>query len=82
MATFMLTCEHPAEVCEALFQEQQQLGTPDVYKGRDFLCSCPFGEHNGWVVVEGETGEAILASLPPLFRSHAKARQIETMVFT
>jgi hypothetical protein len=82
MANFMLICEHPAEDCEPISREQQDLGTPVAIKDRDFFCSCPYGVHNGWVVVEGDDSESILASLPPLFRSHAQVLQIETVRFS
>ncbi|HEY7268757.1 MAG TPA: hypothetical protein VH951_02910 [Dehalococcoidia bacterium] len=81
MATFMLTCDHKAEECDAMSEEQERLGTPDVLKGREFFCSCPYGHHGGWARVEGDSGEAILSSLPPIFRSHAKAYEVEAVAF-
>jgi hypothetical protein len=81
MATYMLICEHPAEDCERISKEQQDLGTPMVMKDRDFFCSCPYGVHNGWVVVEGDNSDSILTSLPPLLRSHAKVLEIEIVRF-
>jgi hypothetical protein len=81
MAKFMIICDHTAEDCEALDEELQRLGPPDVYRGKDFQCSCPYGHHAGWVAVEGESAESILAELPPVFGSHANVYQIETMVF-
>lgn len=81
MSQFILTCEHKAEECEELDREMQTVGIADVIKGRDFFCSCPYGYHGGWVAVEGSSGEEILASLPPVFRSHAKVYQIESVRF-
>lgn len=81
MATFMITCDHNPEDCEAMSKELELLGAPDFIKGRDFYCSCPFGHHAGWIKVEGESKESLLAGLPPIFRSHANAYQIETVVF-
>ena len=81
MTTFILTCDHRAEDCDAMSEEQERLGTPDVLKGRAFYCSCPFGHHGGWAAVEGESASAVLASLPPIFRSHANAYEVETVMF-
>jgi hypothetical protein len=81
MATYIITCDHAPEECEPMDKEWQQLGVPEVIKGKPFYCSCPHGHHGGWVTVEGESAEAILNSLTPLFRSHAKVHQIETVVF-
>jgi len=81
MARYIITCEHEAEECEAIEREMQTEGVPPVIKGKEFFCSCPYGHHGGWVAVDGESGEAILASLPPIFRAHAKVHQIESMTF-
>jgi hypothetical protein len=81
MAHFIITCEHEASECAAMEEELQHLGPAEVIRGKDFHCSCPYGHHGGWVAVEGDSAEGILASLPPIFRSHASAYQIETMVF-
>ena len=56
-------------------------GVAEVLKGREFLCSCPPGHHAGWAVVEGSDADSILATLPPIFRAHARAYQIESMQF-
>jgi hypothetical protein len=81
MAKFIITCDHAAEDCDAMTEELQSLGPAKVIQGKDFHCSCPYGHHAGWVAVEGESAESILESLPPVFKSHARAYQIETMVF-
>ena len=81
MENFIITCEHRAEECEEMDREMQDVGVAEVMKGKDFFCSCPYGHHGGWVAVEGESAEAILASLPPIFRSHATVHKIETIRF-
>ena len=81
MAQYILTCEHEASECEAIEREFQDLGTPEVMKGRDFFCSCPFGHHGGWVTLESESADAVLAALPPLLRSHAQVFEVATVVF-
>lgn len=81
MAQFIITCEHRAEECQELDQEMQTLGVAEVIKGKDFFCSCPYGYHGGWVTVEGDSSEAILQALPPVFRAHANVYQVEVAQF-
>ena len=82
MPRFVLECtEHTDQQCEEMSREMEQQGVAEVLKGREFFCSCPHGYHAGWAVVEGQDAEAILATLPPIFRAHAKAHEIETMQF-
>jgi hypothetical protein len=76
---FIVTCDHKPEECEALSRELEESGVPEAIKGKEFLCSCPYGHHGGWTVVEGESATAILGSLPPLFRSHADVYEVEGM---
>jgi hypothetical protein len=57
------------------------VGVADAIKGRDFFCSCPYGHHGGWVEVEGVSAQAIHASLPPVFQSHAKVYEVEAVRF-
>ncbi len=79
MTQFVLTCEHSGEECDALTKEYEDVGAPEIMKGRDFFCSCPHGFHGGWIVVESPSAEAALSGLPPILRSHSKAYQVETM---
>ena len=81
MTQFIITCEHAAEECEELDRELRAVGVAEVMKERDFFCSCPFGHHGGWVAVEGESAATIHASLPPVFRSHAKVYEVEAVRF-
>ncbi len=79
MPQFILTCEHAADECDAMTKEYEELGAPEIIRGKDFFCSCPHGFHGGWTVVEASNAEAVLAGLPPIFRSHANAYQVETL---
>jgi hypothetical protein len=81
MAQFIITCDHRAEECAEMEREMQEVGVAEVIKGHDFFCSCPYGHHAGWVAVEGESAEAILVSLPPVFRSHANVYEVEAVRF-
>jgi hypothetical protein len=81
MARFIITCNHTAEECADLDREMATVGIAEIIKGHDFFCSCPYGYHGGWVDVEGESAEAIHASLPPVFGSHAKVYEVEAVRF-
>jgi len=82
MPQFVLECtEHTEAQCDEMSQEMEREGVAEVLKGREFLCSCPHGHHAGWAVVEGSDADSILATLPPIFRAHARAHQIESMQF-
>lgn len=81
MAKFMLVCEHEANDCEAISEEFEELGVPAIYRGVEASCSCPFGVHGGWAVVEAQSEEDALASLGPVNKSHTKAYQVEMVQF-
>lgn len=82
MARYVLQCgEHTDAECEAMSEELEEHGVPEILKGREFFCSCPHGHHGGWAVVEAPSKEAVLSGLAPKFRKHAEAFEIETMQF-
>jgi hypothetical protein len=82
MATVVIECgEHTDGECEAMSKEIEELGVPDVLKGRDFACSCPFGRHGGWCVVEATDAAAALAGFGPVNKSHMKAYPVEMVRF-
>jgi hypothetical protein len=81
MSQYLLYCEHTADECEALGQEYETLGAPELIRGKDYWCSCPYGFHAGWVTVEAESEDAALKALPPINRSHTKAYRVESMRF-
>jgi hypothetical protein len=82
MATYVLECgEHTDAECEAMSKELEEYGTPNILKGRDFFCSCPFGHHAGWAIVEASSRDAVLSDLAPKFRAHVQVHEIETMQF-
>jgi hypothetical protein len=74
MAAYLLHNVHPAEECQALDEEYQaQEGLPLSWKGHEFFCTCPTGDHGAYVIAEGASAEDVLAQLPPKFRSFTRA---------
>ncbi len=45
MAEFMLHHTHPAEECENIFPQLQNVA--QSLKGKNFFCTCPSGDHGG-----------------------------------
>jgi hypothetical protein len=72
---------HTDEECEAMSRELESLGVPDVLKGTDFACSCPFGVHGGWGIVDAPDEEAAVAGFGPVNRAHLKAHLVEIVKF-
>jgi hypothetical protein len=82
MATIVIECgEHTDAECEAMSREIEELGVPNVLKGTDFACSCPFGKHGGWCVVEATDPQSALAEFGPVNQAHMKAYAVEMVRF-
>ena len=76
MATYMVSNEHSPEECEAM--EGGLDHVPDHLKGKDFYCTCPFGRHGFYLIVEGESSEQVAQGLPAeLFLGSTKIEQLE-----
>jgi hypothetical protein len=75
---YMLINKHTPEQCSAMDAGMAHI--PDRMKGKDFLCSCPFGEHGFWMILEGESSEEVMnEGLPPELRPGTRAIAIEVM---
>lgn len=82
MAKILLECgSHSQAECEEMSRELEELGVPEVLKGTEFACSCPFGVHGGWGVVEAPDEKAALAGFGPANRAHLKAFAVEVVKF-
>ena len=46
-------------------------------KDRDFYCTCPFGEHAFYMVLEDDSSELVIAGLPPEWGSGTRAVPLE-----
>jgi len=63
MGRYLVLNTHAPEECEAMEADMEILG-PEL-KGRDFLCTCPAGEHAFYMILEGDTAEQVLGYFPP-----------------
>jgi hypothetical protein len=46
-------------------------------EGRDFYCTCPFGEHAFYMILEGDSSESVIAGLPVEWRPGTRAVPLE-----
>ena len=74
MTRYMVINSHAPEECEGMESDVDKL--PAQLKGRDFYCTCPFGEHGFYMFLEGDSSEEVLALLPTSFRSGGTTRAV------
>lgn len=72
---YMVTHRHPPEECETQDSDIEEL--PAHLKGKDFYCSCPYGEHGFVMFIEGETAEEVIRGLPAAWRKGTRAVGVE-----
>jgi hypothetical protein len=76
MPTYLIINEHRAEDCEPMEAGMDRL--PEHLRGQDFYCTCPYGKHGFYMILEGESSEAAAGGLPPeLLMGSARAGQLE-----
>jgi len=74
MTLYMVINSHTPEECEPM---EADVGTiPAALKGKDFYCTCPFGEHGYYVFLEGDSTEEVLGLLPPSLRNGGRTRAV------
>lgn len=72
---YIVLNKHAPEDCEPMDAGIEKIG-PHL-KGRDFYCTCPFGEHAFYMILEGESSESVIAGLPPEWRPGTRAIPLE-----
>ena len=77
MAEFMLHHTHPAEDCENIFPQLQNVA--QSLKGKNFFCTCPSGGHGGFFQVEAGNPEDAVRLLPEIMRASTQVFPGETM---
>jgi hypothetical protein len=73
--TYMLVNRHTPEQCEAMDAAVGAVG--ERLRGRDFYCTCPFGEHGFYLILEDQSSEAAIEALPPGWRPGTRAIPLE-----
>ncbi len=72
MASFLIQNRHAAEECQALSDEYEAMGgLPTAFRGHEYFCTCPTGDHGAYVIVDGDSADTVLAMLPSRFRGGA-----------
>lgn len=79
MATYLIINQHRPEECEPMEAGMDHL--PEHLRGQNFYCTCPYGKHGFYMILEGESAEQVISGLPPeLKMGDTRADQLE--VFT
>lgn len=68
MPEFMLHHTHEPDECSTLFEEWKRYDSPLKGNGLPFFCSCPSGEHGGFIRVDAGDADEALALMPELHR--------------
>lgn len=74
--TYIVINKHSSEECEPMDAGIEKVG--DHLKGREFLCTCPFGEHAFYMILEGDSSDDVINGLPPEWRPGTRAIGLET----
>jgi hypothetical protein len=74
MARYMVINSHSPEECEEMEGDADKL--PAVLKGKDFYCTCPFGEHGYYMFLEGDSSQEVLALMPQSFLAGGTTRAV------
>ena len=74
---YMVVNRHEADYCEPM--EAALTHLPDHLEGQELLCPCPHGEHGFYMVLEGESSEAVIEGLPAEMRLGTRAVPIEVL---
>jgi hypothetical protein len=73
---YLVINRHEPDQCGPMDAGINRIG--DHLKGKDFHCTCPFGEHGFYMILEGESAEDVVNGLPPEWRPGTRAIGIET----
>jgi hypothetical protein len=78
MRRYIVLNTHSPDECEPMEADVASVG-PEL-KGKDFMCTCPAGEHAWFMILEGETAEQVLSHFPPSLKiGKTRAVPLEVM---
>jgi hypothetical protein len=66
---------HTPEECEPMDAGIVKIG-PHL-KGKEFYCTCPFGEHAFYMILDGESSDQGIGGLPAEWRPGTRAIPLE-----
>ncbi|HJU81700.1 MAG TPA: hypothetical protein VJ796_08105 [Acidimicrobiia bacterium] len=72
---YMVINKHQPEDCEPMDAGISRVG--EHLKGKDFYCTCPFGEHGFYMILEGTSSEEVIEGLPVEWRKGTRALALE-----
>jgi hypothetical protein len=72
---YIVINRHAPEDCEPMDAGIEKIG-PHL-KGRYFFCTCTFGEHAFYMILEGNSSESVISGLPPEWRPWTRAVPLE-----
>ena len=76
MATYLVINEHAPEGCEPMEGGLDHI--PEHLKGKDFYCTCPFGKHGFYMILEGDSSDQVVQGLPSeLLIGSTRVEQLE-----
>jgi hypothetical protein len=75
--TYIVINKHTPEECEAMDAGMTHL--PERMNGKDFICTCPYGEHGFYMLLEGDSIEELIGALPSELRRGTRALAVEIM---
>jgi hypothetical protein len=80
MGRYIVLNTQSPEECEPMEADIGKVG-PEI-KGRDWMCTCPSGEHAYYIVMDGDSAEQVLSFFPPSLKiGKTRAVPLEIMHF-
>ena len=75
MGTYIVVNKHRAEECLPMDAGIGRI-SPRL-RGQTFYCSCPYGEHGFYMILEGSSAEDVIGDLPGEWRPGTRAIPLE-----
>ena len=77
MAEFMLHHTHQPEDCDSIFDSLRDADAS--IRGKEFLCTCPSGDHGSFWEVEATNSDAAIRLFPQTMRATTVAYPVDRM---
>ena len=74
---YMVVNRHAPEECGPM--ESALTHLPDHLRGQELFCPCPYGEHGYYMLLEGDSSEAVIGGLPKEMQKGTRAVPIEIL---